>query len=241
MSELIQEQVNPSRTDVWKMFDRIAHRYDTLNRCLSFGNDMRWRRRMCQYLPERSNLSVLDIATGTADQLLILTADRRVDAGLGVDLAQKMLDLGQLKVQRAGLNKRVVLRYGDAERLPVSDNHVDVVTMSFGIRNVNSVSTALTEMHRVLKTKGRALVLEFSLPANRCLSRPYLCYFRYLLPRVGSALSGDVHAYGYLNRTVETFPHGEDFCHLMEAAGFANVRAHPLTFGIASIYQGDKL
>ena len=238
-SEPVEEEA-PSRNEVWKMFDRIAHRYDLLNRSLSFGQDVVWRKRMKRYLPDRENLRLLDLATGTADQLIYLSSDERIASGVGMDLAEKMLDIGREKIAQRGLDGKLRLQTGDAVKVPANDESADVVTMSFGIRNVIAVSEALAEMHRVLKPGGRALILEFSLPGNTMMRRLYLFYFRHILPWIGSLVSGDAYAYRYLNKTVETFPYGEGFCELMRAAGFSEVRAHPVTFGIASIYQGDK-
>lgn len=234
------EQETPSRAEVWKMFDRIAHRYDFLNRCLSLGQDVVWRKRMRRHLPGRADLRLLDLATGTADQLIYLSRDPRIVSGEGMDLAEKMLDHGRQKIEQAGLADRLQLRTGDAVHVPADSASVDVVTISFGIRNVLSVTDALAEMHRVLKPGGRALILEFSLPRNALMRRLYLFYFRHILPRIGSVISGDAYAYRYLNQTVETFPYGDAFCDLMRSTGFADVRCTPLTFGIASIYQGDK-
>jgi demethylmenaquinone methyltransferase / 2-methoxy-6-polyprenyl-1,4-benzoquinol methylase len=230
----------PPRNDVSSMFDRIAHRYDLLNRSLSFGQDVLWRKRMKRHLPDRADLKLLDLATGTADQLIFLSSDPRIASGLGMDLAEKMLDIGREKIKKRNLASRFELKTGDAIHIPVDDASCDVVTISFGIRNVLDVEQGLREMFRVLKPGGRALILEFSLPGNAVMRKLYLFYFRHILPRIGGLVSGDAYAYRYLNKTVETFPYGEAFCALMRTAGFENVRANPLTFGIASIYQGDK-
>lgn len=236
----LNEQEAPSRVQVWAMFDRIAHRYDLLNRSLSFGQDQRWRRRLARYLPERSELRLVDLATGTADQLLWLAEDPRINKGLGLDLAEKMLAIGRDKIERAGQSDKLELETGDATALPLPDACADVVTMAFGIRNVESVSAALAEIRRILKPEGRVLILEFGLPQYAVIRRSYLWYFRHILPRIGGWISGDAHAYRYLNRTVESFPYGADFCALLEQAGFHTVQAHPLTFGVAFIYQGDQ-
>jgi demethylmenaquinone methyltransferase / 2-methoxy-6-polyprenyl-1,4-benzoquinol methylase len=222
------------------MFDRIAARYDFLNRSLSLGQDLVWRRRMRRHLPPGPDLQVLDLATGTADQLIALAADRRVTRGTGLDLAEQMLAIGRVKIERRGLAGRLQLATGDACAVPQPDASVDVVSLAFGIRNVESVETALAEIHRVLKPGGRTLILEFSLPRRVLLRKAYLFYFRHVLPRIGAWVSGDAHAYRYLNQTVESFPYGEDFCALLRQAGFQRVTVHPQTFGIASIYVGDK-
>lgn len=234
-------RTEPPRSDVWRMFDRIAHRYDLLNRLLSMGQDVAWRKRMARHLPERPGMDVLDLATGTGDQLIFLF-DQRPDLGegIGIDMAEEMLRHGRGKLPRRPSGERLSLMTGDATDIPFPEDRFDIATISFGIRNVTDVSRGLAEMHRVLRPGGRALVLEFSLPANALFRRFYLFYFRHILPRVGGLISGDAQAYRYLNTTVETFPYGEAFCGLMREAGFENVSATPLTFGIASIYQGDK-
>jgi demethylmenaquinone methyltransferase/2-methoxy-6-polyprenyl-1,4-benzoquinol methylase len=231
----------PSRVEVWKMFDRVARRYDLLNRLLSLGIDRSWRKKMARFLPPEKDLHVLDLATGTADQLLFLFDQTdRVKSGVGMDLAEKMLDIGRRKADDRGLSKAISLKTGDAMDIPAENNQFDAVTISFGIRNMTNVDKALGEMRRVLKPGGRVLVLEFSLPVNSLVRKVHLVYLRHFLPRIGRWVSGDPYAYRYLNETIETFPHGEAFCRLLKDAGFVNTRAHPLTFGIASIYYGDK-
>jgi demethylmenaquinone methyltransferase/2-methoxy-6-polyprenyl-1,4-benzoquinol methylase len=155
-------------------------------------------------------------------------------------MSEGMLAVGREKVARLGLSDRVVLKTGDAMSIPEPDTAFDVSTMSFGIRNVLDVTDALREVLRVLKPGGRALILEFSTPESRWFRPMYFFYLRHLLPVIGGMLSGDRTAYRYLNRTIETFPSGKDFCALMERAGFTRVKAIPLTFGIASIYEGDR-
>lgn len=232
---------SPSRQQAWKMFDRIAHRYDLLNRLLSFGTDVRWRKRLAKLLPQGDKLRVLDLATGTCDVLLTLHKEcARMESGVGVDMSGEMLVYGQKKIQQRGLTDTFKLARGDATQLAIASEAFDAVTISFGIRNTIDVPQALREMHRILKPEGRALILEFSLPGNPLFRAFYLFYFRHVLPKLGGLVSGDWYAYKYLNETVETFPYGEAFCSLMREAGFNDVRAYPLTMGIATIYQGDK-
>lgn len=235
------DRSTPSRHQVWKMFDRIAHRYDLLNRLLSLGRDVAWRRQVSRYLPEREALSVLDLACGTADMLISLKQNSgRIKNGVGVDMAGEMLKIARKKIQDRNLDKVLSVVEGDALRLPIADGSFDAVTIAFGVRNLTDVSEGLRHMYRILNQGGRSLILEFSLPSNRVMRAIYLVYFRYVLPVVGSVVSGDSQAYRYLNRTVETFPHGDDFCQLMRQVGFEDIRAHPLTFGIATIYEGTR-
>ncbi len=231
----------PSRAEVWRMFDRIAPRYDLLNRVLSAGRDVAWRKRMARFLPARDSLRLLDVATGTADQILMLMdAAPQVESALGIDMAERMLEVGREKIRARGLERRVSLQRGDALSIPTPDASCDVCTISFGIRNVADVVAGLREMARVLRPGGRALILEFSQPTARWFRPLYFFYLRRILPLVGGWFSGDRAAYRYLNVTIEAFPSGEAFCALMREAGFSGARAVPVSLGIASIYVGDR-
>lgn len=231
----------PSRNQVWRMFDRIAHRYDLLNRLLSFGRDVAWRKRMLRHLPPGGALRALDLATGTADVLLGLRqGSPRVASGVGLDPSMGMLRFGHEKIARRGLAGSLALLRGDGADLPLADASFDLATIAFGIRNYEDVPRGLREMHRVLRPGGRLMVLEFSLPPNALFRAFYLFYFRHILPRLGGLISGDAHAYRYLNRTVETFPYGAAFCALLRDAGFGRVEAVPLTLGIATLYLADR-
>ncbi|MFP4502591.1 MAG: bifunctional demethylmenaquinone methyltransferase/2-methoxy-6-polyprenyl-1,4-benzoquinol methylase UbiE [Candidatus Hydrogenedentota bacterium] len=231
----------PSRRRSWQMFDRIAWRYDLLNRLLSLGRDVAWRKRLANHLPPGEQLHVLDVGTGTADVLLFLhAACSRIGLGVGVDMSFGMLGYGMRKVRECGEQGRFRLVRGDAVDLPVRANAFDAATIAFGIRNVADAAAGLREMYRALKPGGRVLILEFSLPRNRLVRWGYLVYFRHVLPRIGGLVSGDAPAYRYLNETVETFPYGEAFCTLLRGAGFREVKALPYTFGIATLYIGEK-
>ena len=222
------------------MFDGIARRYDVLNRVLSLQRDQRWRRLAAQLVLAAHPRTVLDIATGTADLPLLLTA---LDPHLrvtGIDIAAEMLARGRAKVRRHGTGGRIVLRQGDALALPAAAVSVDAVTIAFGIRNVADYRTALREMYRVLRPSGSVTILEFSLPPHPLVRLTYLLYFRHLLPIVGGLISGNPTAYRYLNRSVESFPGAEEFGRLLAAAGFERVRRIALTFGIAAIYHARK-
>ena len=236
-----KSQLAISQANSWQMFNDISQVYDLLNRVLSLGLDTGWRRKLNLFISSSRPLSVLDIATGTADVLIgLVNENQNIERAYGIDLADKMLLKGQHKIDRLGLSQRIKLKNGDAQQVPFPDHHFDVVTMAFGIRNIENPITALKEMHRILKKEGRVLILEFSLPHNPFLKFFYLIYLRILVPFFGGLLSGHYQAYYYLNRTIERFPHGENFCRLMKQVGFKNTKTYPLTFGIATIYQGDK-
>lgn len=225
------------------MFDEISPRYDLLNRLLSFGLDVFWRRQLVRFLPVRTgrDLSLLDLATGTADvPLTLVRRSKNIEYAVGIDLADKMLAIGREKVTRAKLEDKILLSRGDASHIAFNADVFNVVTMAFGIRNVENPLQVLREMHRALKPQGRALILEFSLPENSTLRALHLFYLRTVVPTIGGLISGHGEAYRYLNQTIERFPCGAAFCAIMADAGFHNVTAHPLLGGIATIYRGDK-
>jgi len=206
------------KNEVWKMFDRIAGRYDLLNRLLSMRQDVLWRKKLLDLLPEKNKLLLLDVATGTADQILHLleeTKEDKIEKAVGIDMSENMLAQGRKKISHLNLDGKVTLRVGDATQIPFKNDEFDVSTMSFGIRNVNNVDAALKEIFRVLKPGGTCLILEFSLPKSKLIKLPYLFYFRNVLPKIGSFLSGDGQAYTYLNKSVEEFPYGQAFLNLM--------------------------
>lgn len=230
----------PSRANVIEMFDRIAYRYDLLNHLLSFNQDKRWRKRLTDLLPSGEALQVLDLATGTADQLISLNQTGAVAVGVGVDPSEGMLKVARQKIAGLNLGHKLRVQTGVAEKIPAADFSFDVLTISFGIRNVHDLEKTFSEMLRVLKPGGLALILEFSLPRNRVMKALYLLYFRYCLPILGGIISGDNQAYRYLNRTVETFPYGTEFGNRLKQAGFDSVKIEPLTWGVASIYLAQK-
>lgn len=224
-----------------EMFDRISPTYDKVNRVLSFGQDVRWRKQMALHLPNKKNLSVLDIATGTADQLIALFEQSpKVKKGVGIDFAEKMLEIGRKKLAEKPYQQNVLLLKGDAEKIPFPDATFDATTISFGIRNVSNVPKALAEMRRVLHPKGKSLILEFSLPKNSLLKFLHLFYLRGILPKIGGFLSKSPASYSYLNQTIEEFPYGKAFLTLMEKAGFKNVSATTFMLGGVTLYEGEK-
>jgi demethylmenaquinone methyltransferase / 2-methoxy-6-polyprenyl-1,4-benzoquinol methylase len=225
----------PSRQDAWKMFDLISPTYDKINRILSLGMDQKWRRRVIEKLPPRKELEILDIATGTGEQIsAMLDSHASIRSVVGVDLSSEMMEIAKQKI-----GAKVQFLRADAQELPFEENTFDAATFSFGIRNVVNPLRSLESIYRVLKPEGRCLILEFSLPSLPF--RPfYLFYLRYLLPRIGGFLSKEPAAYKYLNQTIETFPYGESFCSLMADAGFKNVTQTKMALGGVSLYCGEK-
>jgi demethylmenaquinone methyltransferase/2-methoxy-6-polyprenyl-1,4-benzoquinol methylase len=228
----------PDQAAVRSMFDRIAPRYDLLNRVLSAGTDVRWRRAAVDLLELPRGARVLDLGTGTADLLVEALGRDGASRGLGVDLSSGMLAHGARKLRDRRLDTRAGLVAGDAERLPLRDAWFDGALVAFGIRNVSDRPRALREARRVLKRGGRLVVLEFSMPSG-LLGRAYRLYFGRVLPFVGRVVSGDASAYTYLPASVAVFPEPPEFGALMGQAGFEDVRWRPLTGGIAHLYRGD--
>ena len=226
------------------MFDAIAPRYDLLNHVLSAGIDRRWRARAIRSLRLTGHETLLDICTGTADVALEARRGARSGGGaarvLGVDFAGAMLSLGLNKVRAAGDTQHIILVRGDAMRLPVSDSSVDAVSVAFGVRNVQHLERACAEMARVLRGGGRLAILEFGVPRAPGVSALYTWYFTRLLPLVGRVVSGHNAAYSYLPASVGAFPPPAEFVATLREAGFTDVRADPLTFGIVCLYTATR-
>jgi demethylmenaquinone methyltransferase/2-methoxy-6-polyprenyl-1,4-benzoquinol methylase len=221
------------------MFDRIAPRYDLLNRVLSAGIDVRWRKAAADALGLAGDAWILDLCTGTGDLLIeALRRDPRFK-GVGVDLSSEMLARGVAKVERRALSVRAAMASGDGERLPLRAARFDGALVSFGIRNIGRVDEAMRELHRVLKPGGRLVILEFSMPKGM-LGTLYRFYFGRILPRIGGLVSGDASAYAYLPASVERFHAPDELGALMRTAGFESVSWRPLTGGIAHLHMGDK-
>lgn len=220
------------------MFDDVAPRYDLLNRVLSVGIDQYWRLRAVRLLQDEQPTRVLDVATGTADLAIKVQETLRPRETIGVDLSDEMLERGREKVERRGLSTRISLRRADAMSLPFADGTFDAVVVAFGVRNFEDLDAGLTEMRRVLRPGGSLVVLEFSRPRSFPIKQLYSFYSRHILPRIGGAISPNKGAYEYLPTSVAAFPDGSDFLQHMTAAGFEDLEWIPLTFGIASLYEG---
>jgi demethylmenaquinone methyltransferase/2-methoxy-6-polyprenyl-1,4-benzoquinol methylase len=232
---------NMNSNPVGQMFDRIAPAYDILNHLFSFGRDFSWRRRLADAVVKNENLRILDLATGTGDVLItLLDRNPNIAEAVGLDISENMLALCHRKITRHKLADRIKLVRADVTASGLAGESFDVVTMGFGIRNTPDAFKTLTEIHRLLKQGGTAMILEFSMPANRILRGFYLFYLRFFVPLLGRLLSGDNHAYSYLDTSIEKFHRSDDFCNLMQKAGFSNVSAKPLTFGVACLYQGSR-
>ena len=236
------ERVGPDKTPsrIAGMFDAIAPRYDLLNRVLSVGLDRRWRARAIEELALPPGTRVVDLCTGTGD--LAVAASRLVApvSVVGVDFSAAMLRLGLAKVRELQLAGSIRMVRGDATRIPLGSGTCDAATIGFGIRNVAEPEKALAELARVLRPGGRLAILEFGQPRIPGIRTLYSWYFRYLLPLVGRAVSKHSSAYSYLPASVGHFPPPAEFCRILAATGFSQVRAVPLTFGIVYLYVAQR-
>ncbi len=220
------------------MFDRIARRYDLLNRVMSLGMDQGWRRKLVRALQIDDAANVLDVATGTADVALAIAEAHPRARVIGLDPSVQMLDIGRDKVDANSVSNRVELIEGDAQALPFDDDHFDASVISFGIRNVPDRELGLREMVRVTRPKGRVVVLELSEPRSGVMSALARFHVHHVVPRLGALLSG-AHEYQYLQDSIEAFPPPEEFKATMEAAGLENVQIKKLAFGAANLFVGD--
>ncbi len=234
-----KEKDSSKKEQVAEMFDNISHRYDFLNHFLSLGIDKLWRKKAVKILSEIEPKVILDVATGTGD-FAIESLSLKPKKVVGIDISQGMLDKGIIKIKKNGQEDIIELKYGDSENIPFEDNHFDAITVAFGVRNFENLEKGLSEMKRVVKTGGMAVVLEFSKPKKFPIKQIYNFYFHNVLPGIGKLVSKDASAYTYLPESVEAFPEGKDFEAILKKVGFNYKSTHPLFFGISSIYVVQK-
>jgi demethylmenaquinone methyltransferase/2-methoxy-6-polyprenyl-1,4-benzoquinol methylase len=218
-----------------EMFDRIAPRYDFVNRVLSLGLDQRWRRRVVKALQLGEKPRVLDVATGTGDLAIAIANGCPGAEIVGIDPSEKMLAIGRDKLTRARLGERVTMVAGDAQALPFKDCEFDAATIAFGIRNVPDRALGLRELARVVRPGGRIAVLELGEPRRGVLGAAARFHCRVLVPRIGALLGGR-REYRYLQTSVAAFPPPDEFAEIMRGAGLDVVEIAPLTFGACTLF-----
>jgi demethylmenaquinone methyltransferase/2-methoxy-6-polyprenyl-1,4-benzoquinol methylase len=227
------------KDQVKTMFDNIAYRYDFLNSFLSAGIDKRWRKKAIAILQNERPKRILDIATGTG-AFAIEALTLHPDSIKGIDISDKMLEIGRKKIKKINADDKIELLQGDSERINFENNTFDAITIGFGVRNFENLSLGLSEIYRVLKKNGTLVILEFSIPEKFPVKHLYHFYFQNILPFVGKVISKDNRAYNYLPESVKAFPSGNNFLKIMDETGFTDTKCIPVTFGIASIYTGKK-
>jgi demethylmenaquinone methyltransferase/2-methoxy-6-polyprenyl-1,4-benzoquinol methylase len=227
------------KAQVAKMFDNISGGYDGLNRVISFGIDVKWRKKVLKLVAAKNPVTILDIATGTGD-LAIMMAQTQAKKITGIDISEGMLDVGRKKVAAKHLSEKIELTLADSENLPFEDNIFDAVTVGFGIRNFETLEKGLAEIFRVLKPGGIFVILETSIPEKTPFKQGYAFYTKRILPLIGRVFSKDNAAYGYLSESAAVFPYGENLNNILRKIGFIDVVSMPQTFGVATIYSASK-
>lgn len=227
------------KQQVTHMFDTISENYDRLNRVISLGIDQKWRKKVIRLALENRPTRVLDVATGTGDLAIALAENGEVQV-TGLDISPGMLEVGKQKIQQKQLGKQIDMLIGDSEEIPFEDDTFDAVTVAFGVRNFENLEAGLQEISRVLKPKGRIVILETSVPSKTFFRFGYRVYCKNYLPMVGKLLSRDEMAYSYLSESAAQFPHGEEFNNILAKSGFIDIENIPQTFGAATIYTASK-
>lgn len=228
------------KKQVAEMFDNIAHKYDFLNHFLSMNIDKIWRRKSIRLLEKSKPGKILDVATGTGDFAIEINKKLKPEKIIGIDISTGMLKVGEEKVKKKKLSEIIEFLEGDSENIKFPDNSFDAITVAFGVRNFEYLQKGINEMYRVLRPEGEVVVLEFSRPEKFPVKQLYNFYFKRILPTVGRIFSKDMSAYTYLPASVDVFPYGKKFVDKMKEAGFKNVYEKRFTFGISSVYYGQK-
>jgi len=242
MSKIIKPYKDSSlgkKDQVATMFNNISKNYDDLNRVISFGIDISWRKKVVQIVSKNNPQQILDIATGTGDLALMMStlAPEKI---IGLDISEGMLSVGKEKISKAQLNDKIEMVVGDSEDIPYADNTFDAITVSFGVRNFANLDKGLGEIRRVLKPGGILVILETSNPTKFPFKQGYKFYTSFILPVIGKLFSKDKIAYSYLSESANFFPFGEAFNNILKKNGFINTTHTPVTFGVATIYSASK-
>ena len=234
-----KESEEGKKKQVTRMFDTISGEYDRLNRVISFGTDIRWRKHVVDILAAKKPRRILDIATGTGD-LAIALKETGAEQIVGLDISPGMLEIGKRKVKDQSLDDTIDMVIGDSEALDFEEGSFDAATVAFGVRNFEDLRKGLNEIYRVLRPGGTLVVLETSVPTRFPFKQGYFLHSRYVLPAIGRLFSRDRSAYRYLSESAAAFPYGEAFNNILKEIGFIGIECRPQTFGVASIYIATK-
>ena len=227
------------KEQVAQMFDTISGNYDGLNRVISFGIDIKWRKKVLKLVSDKNPKIVLDIATGTGD-LAILMTNTNAEKIIGLDISAGMLEVGRNKIKAKNLSDKIEMILADSENMPFEDNTFDAITVAFGVRNFENLEKGLAEILRVLKPNGIFVILETSVPDKTPYKQGYTFYSKNILPLIGKLFSKDNSAYQYLSESASVFPDGEALNNILRKIGFIEVKSMPQTFGVATIYSASK-
>ncbi len=228
------------KEEIGEMFDKIAPKYDFLNKILSMNIDRIWRKKVRRLLSKKGHHNnILDIATGTGDLAIELSklSSKRI---VGLDLSANMLEIAKQKVLKLNLDSRIIFTQGDAENMRFADSEFDTITVAFGVRNFENIYKGLSEIYRVLMPTGNLVILELTQPKNLLVYKLYCLYFQRILPRIGKFYSKDYAAYKYLPASVKNFSTKIDFVETLKKIGFTKISCYNLSMGIATIYFCEK-
>ena len=228
------------KEQVAEMFNNISGTYDFLNHFLSLGIDVIWRKMAIREVEKEKPRYILDVATGTGDFAFEAIRILKPEKIVGVDISQGMLSIAKEKIIKKNLQNTFEVSLGDSEKLLFDNDSFDAVIVAYGVRNFEDLEKGLSDMLRVLKPRGKVVILEFSKPRVFPVKQGYNFYFKYITPAIGKLFSKDASAYTYLPESVAAFPDGKDFTELLSKVGFQNTKWRPLAFGICSIYTGSK-
>ena len=246
MSEFPHDNIKPfdeaggKKQQVAEMFDKIAPRYDFMNRFLSVGTDVGWRKKAIKLFRNDNPQIILDVATGTGDMAIMASRLLQTPKIIGIDISQKMLEFGQVKVEKQGLTQRIELHKGDGETINFPDNTFEGVMVAFGIRNFENLEKGLSEINRVMKPGAQFIVLEFSQPRLPGVKSLYNLYMSIIAPQMAQWFNQNKKAYQYLNKSAKAFPDRQRFVDILNKTGFSNTYFKPLSLGICCIYSGRK-
>ncbi|MFT4942353.1 MAG: demethylmenaquinone methyltransferase/2-methoxy-6-polyprenyl-1,4-benzoquinol methylase [Patiriisocius sp.] len=235
-----KDSTRNKKEQVEQMFDTISNKYDKLNRVISLGTDLKWRRKVLKMVKNHKPESILDVATGTGDLAIQYAQNVPAKKIIGFDISEGMLSMARKKVVNTSLASKVDFIKGDGEAMPFQDSSFDVITVSFGVRNFENLEKGLSEILRVLKKGGLFIILETSVPTTFPFRQGYHIYSKNILPLIGKIFSRDKVAYTYLSESASVFPYGETLNNIIRKTGFIEVQHKPQTFGVATIYSATK-
>jgi len=234
-----KDKKSSKKTQVRQMFDGISPQYDLMNRIISGGIDIKWRKNVVSMLIEKQPEKILDVATGTGDLAIALLQTKATEI-IGIDISEGMLDIGKQKVRNNQWDQKIKMQIGDSENIDYPDDYFDAATVAFGVRNFENLDKGLSEILRVLRPGGDLIILETAVPNNYLLRQFYHLYTQFIMPVIGNMFSKDKSAYQYLSDSAAAFPFGKAFNNILAKNGFIEIEDIPQTLGVASIYRAQK-